>query len=417
MKILWITNIIFPYTSEQLGVSKPFMGGWMLASAKALVENGEVELFVATVYSGKEMKIVKSDSISYYLLPLKGSKIHYSKSLELYWQQVKREVEPEVVHIHGTEYAHGLSYLRACGSDGVVISIQGLVSVCERYYLAGMSFMEVVKSYTLRDLLKGGLYRQQRDFKRRGVLEQEYLEKANHIIGRTSWDKAHVKAINSKVNYHFCNETLRETFYHHQWNYETCVPYTIFLSQAGYPIKGLHQLLKAMPFILKQYPGARVIVAGPDITDATTIKTRLKRGGYGKYIKQLIHKYHLEDKITFTGMLTEEQMCEQYLKANVFVCPSAIENSPNSLGEAQLLGVPCVAAYVGGVMDMIPDESCGLMNRFEEVEMLAENICKLFSNTDYNNSKQRQKAVERHNQIMNRDRLMEIYKTIPSNIL
>ena len=45
-------------------------------------------------------------------------------------------------------------------------------------------------------------------------------------------------------------------------------------------------------------------------------------------------------------------MCDRYLKSNLFVCCSAIENSPNSLGEAQLLGMPYVASFVGGVPEI-----------------------------------------------------------------
>ena len=57
----------------------------------------------------------------------------------------------------------------------------------------------------------------------------------------------------------------------------------------------------------------------------------------------------LEDKVSFLGPLNAEQMKAEYLRSNVFLCPSSIENSPNSLGEAQMLGVPCVASYVGGI--------------------------------------------------------------------
>ena len=59
----------------------------------------------------------------------------------------------------------------------------------------------------------------------------------------------------------------------------------------------------------------------------------------------------MEDKIEFLGRLSAEGMKQAYLDANVFVMPSTIENSPNSLGEAMLLGVPCVAADVGGVAE------------------------------------------------------------------
>ena len=57
--------------------------------------------------------------------------------------------------------------------------------------------------------------------------------------------------------------------------------------------------------------------------------------------------------------LSAEEMKQAYLDANVFVLPSVMENSPNSLGEAMLLGVPCVASDVGGVKDMMADGAEG----------------------------------------------------------
>ena len=46
-----------------------------------------------------------------------------------------------------------------------------------------------------------------------GVIEEQYLHSINHVIGRTRWDHDHVWAINENVKYHFCNETLRKSFY------------------------------------------------------------------------------------------------------------------------------------------------------------------------------------------------------------
>ena len=69
---------------------------------------------------------------------------------------------------------------------------------------------------------------------------------------------------------------------------------------------------------------------------------------------------------------------EQLLKCNIFICPSSIENSPNSLAEAQILGVPSIASFVGGIPDMIEDKKTGLLYRFEEIEMLGVFICDVF---------------------------------------
>lgn len=279
------------------------------------------------------------------------------------------------------------------------------------YYYYGMTKSEIYKNITFRDLLRGTIIHGQKKFARRAKYEVEMLKMTKHVIGRTSWDKARVWAINPNAEYHFCNETLRQEFYEgDKWRYDECKKHTIFLSQAGYPIKGLHQVLKAMPLILRHYPDAQICVAGTDITRSATLVEKLRLSGYGKYIKSLIKKYALEGKVTFTGNLNGKQMKQKYLRANVFVCPSSIENSPNSLGEAQLLGVPCIASYVGGTAEMMrTNERC--LYRFEEIEMLAEKICDVFA--DYSFSKNMQdEARKRHNAQENANRLLEIYSEI-----
>ncbi|MEG0808463.1 MAG: glycosyltransferase family 4 protein [Alistipes sp.] len=416
MKLLWITNIILPDACAALGMQTPVVGGWMQASAKALKSQPNVQLAVATVYSGTELKTVVCDSVTYYLLPSSvPTGVKYNKSLEPLWQKVKAAFKPDVVHIHGTEYTHGLAYIRACGAENVVVSIQGLVSVIHRYYMAGLSFGDIFRNITFRDLVRmNTIWQQKAQFYRRGLVEKEYIQSVKHVIGRTSWDKAHVLAINPQVNYHFCNETLRDEFYKHRWSYETCEKQTIFLSQASYPIKGLHQVLKALPLILRHYPNTKIYIAGDNLTNRSTLMARLKRTGYAKYITQLIDKLQIADHINFTGNLNEQEICQQYLKANVFVCPSSIENSPNSLGEAQLLGVPCIASYVGGVPDMIPNEHCGYMYRFEEVEMLAAKICEVFGDACSSSADDVApiEAAKRHNKQLNLDALLPIYTAI-----
>jgi len=208
-----------------------------------------------------------------------------------------------------------------------------------------------------------------------GLYEQEYIRRTQHVIGRTSWDYTHTKTINPSVNYHFCNETLRGSFYIcPKWSIANKTDHTIFLSQASYPIKGLHQVLKAVALLKNDFPEIKVRVAGQNITQTTTLMNKIKLSGYGAYIKKLINQLNLHDQVQFTGSLTEDQMIAEYLNAHLFICPSSIENSPNSLGEAQLLGVPVIASYVGGVPDMVTHGETGLLYRFEEVEMLAEGI-------------------------------------------
>lgn len=411
MRVLWITNILFPAASEAFGLPNTVFGGWMTSSLNALRKISPKSSFaVATIYKGRELKVIEKDYVAYYLLPSLRDNTKYDNSLEPIWQEVKKDFKPDVVHIHGTEYAHGLAYIRACGSDNVCLSIQGLVSVIARYYYAGITIKDIIRNVTIRDILRcDTIFQQKWKFEKRGELEKEYIKTVQNIIGRTSWDRTHIWAINPEAKYHFCNEILRPSFYNHKWEYAKCEKHTIFLSQASYPIKGLHKLLEAMPLILRHFPDARIKVAGISIVD----KPFYRISGYGKYIRSLIKKLRLDDKVFFLGPLSEEQMCEQYLKANVFVCPSSIENSPNSLGEAQILGVPCISSYVGGAIDMMKDAEQGLY-RFEEVEMLARQICLFFSMAECNDEILATVA-ERHRKDLNSYLLMAIYKKVTLN--
>ena len=81
----------------------------------------------------------------------------------------------------------------------------------------------------------------------------------------------------------------------------------------------------------------------------------------------------------FLPPLKPEQMKEQYLKSNVFVSPSSIENSPNSLGEAMMLGVPCVSSLVGGVGNMLQNEVEGYVYQHDAPYMLAYYVMKIFN--------------------------------------
>ena len=411
MKVLWITNILFPEAEHLLTGSGELKasGGWMLGAANALLRNYDVNLCVATV-SPKVKKITRlvGESIIYYVIPKGKGNLDINWEYCPYWMIIQNDFKPDIVHIHGTEYSHGLAYMKACGSKNVVISIQGMTSA-SYYYNYGLTKADIYRNITIRDILRGSVIKDQKRFVKRSKYEIEMINMANHIIGRTSWDRSHVWAVNPVAEYHFCNETLRDEFYDgSQWCYDNCNKHSIFLSQASYPLKGLHQMLKAMPIILQHFPDTVIRVAGVDISKDITISEKLRLSGYGKYIKKLITKNKLDGKVT--GNLNGEQMKREYLCANVFVCPSSIENSPNSLGEAQILGTPCVASYVGGIMDMMIGNE-GNLYRFEEIEMLAEKVCNIFENKD-DQTDMRATALHRHNPDNNSAQLFSIYKHI-----
>ena len=296
-----------------------------------------------------------------------------------------------------------------------IISIQGLVSIYARHYMACLP-ANVQNRFTIRDFIKqDNLKQQQSKFIKRGALEIAALHKIKHIIGRTTWDRACTYQINPDAEYHFCNEILRNEFYKHIWDINQCEKHSIFVSQGSYPIKGLHFMLEAMPLILKRFPDAKIYISGRNIIKSDTLKDKLKISSYGKYIKELIRRYQLEQHVTFTGILDEKQMCERYLQSHISVSPSMIENESNSLSEAKIMGVPCVASYVGGVTDRIQHGLDGFLYQTDASYMLVHYVCEIFANDNLAlqfSKKAREHAMRIHDAQTNLNTLLDIYEQI-----
>lgn len=410
MNILWICNTVFPEIAQYLGMKAPVFGGWMYSLAEELVKVSNINLYVVTVGNVRNMSSVNLNGINYYIIPDGNSKLR-----EKYWRKILAEYEPDIVHIHGTEYDYGMSLMILRPDLKYIVSIQGLVSVYSRYFLYGLNLVEILRCITLRDLIKNNtIFHMKSNFEKRGEIEKKYIMMADAVIGRTFWDKACIRSINPSASYYFCNETLRNEFYQGEtWSLTKCKRYTIFMSQASFPYKGLHQVIKALGLIIHKYPDAKIEIAGPDILNDTNFYTKFKRKGYEKYIKKLCQKLGLENKLIFLGLLNAQQMRQAYLKANVFVSASAIENSANSVGEAQILGVPIIASYGGGVITMLETSKSSLFYDFESYEMLACHLDTIFSMVAYNDQDYEiNEASNRHSRLENSNQQIKIYKTV-----
>lgn len=420
MKILWLVNIIFPYPAEKMGLKKNVFGGWLLSSLNSLSHNNEVEkIAVVATYVGKQFYKIDDEKISYYVVPTK-SLTKFNRHLENSFKNIIDEFNPDIIHINGTEFPHSLSMINASGGKvKTITSIQGLVYKYFNYFMAEIPSKDVIFNITLRDIIRhNNLYGQRKDFLKRGKYELEALKRSDYIIGRTSWDKACINDITDVKKYRFCNESLREVFYQGKWDINKINRNTIYISQASYPIKGFHKVLLAISILKKDYPDIVVKVAGANIIKRDNYIERLKIAGYGKYLIKLIKKLKLEENIEFIGLQSDKQVHDLLLKSHVFVQASSIENSPNSLGEAMLLGVPIVASYVGGTADMLKDKEEGLLYPFSESEMLAKYIKDIFSNDELavslgNNAQKHAKIT--HSLDYNSKKLFDIYKEVVNN--
>ena len=418
MNVLWITNIVFPDAYSKLFGTEinTASGGWLTSLADGI--KAKVELAVAAP-SNRVSKLTKVelDGYVFYILPIGKGNIKYNKSYEPIWREIKNEFRPDLVHLHGTEYSHGLAYINACGAENVIVSIQGVMSEIAKHYLDGLSNKDIFCNLTLRDIFKKTLWGEKKKALERAKSEPLILQQVKYVIGRTEFDHAHAMAMNPDVRYFHCDEVLRNEFYSGLWSYEKCEPHTIFVSSSSYPLKGFHMLLKAFPIIKQQYPDVRVRVAGGKRSSKDILRNLLSLTGYQKFLSELINSLQLESCVEFLGILSAEDMKKELLRANVFLSTSSNENSSNAIGEAQLLGVPCLASYVGGTPDMIPNGSCGELYNYFDTKVLAYKVCKLFENSSsFDNSNMIDHATKRHDKDVIMNTLLNIYGQIIEDV-
>lgn len=409
MKILWVVNNLMPEIAKTLGRIHIHGGGWLVSMSEDIVrhEGQLLKLYIVTTYDGRAVIIKTIKDITYILVPERFSSSKLKHIID--------SIEPDVIHLHGTEKTFGYKIMEACPSRKYVVSIQGIVGICALHYMAYLP-CEITKVKKLRDYFRNSTIIQgQRNFEKAGEIEKKIFDYADCVIGRTRWDKACLSYISPNARYEYCSENLRSIFYTEKWNISNCTLHTIFTSQGNYPIKGLHLLIQALPLIVKKYPDTKLIVAGKNIVEPTSFVSTFKQSTYGRHLRQLINKLKLSEHIVFTGELNEEEMCSRMLSSHVFVLPSSIENSPNSLGEAMILGLPCVCSNVGGVSDMLEDHEEGYLYPADEYYMIPYYVDKIFSSDDqaqHFSNTARKHALKTHNRLNNYNKLKSIYSKL-----
>lgn len=386
MKVLWLTNFLMPDHAKMLQKEASPRGGWMPALAEALVDSKKITLAVATNISGKCLKQGVVNGVQYYSVPCAKNfvkKGFLCSSLIQGYRRVIEDFQPDVIHIHGTEYFQGLITAQNFINCSTVVSIQGIINACQRHYWGGLSFSDLLCSRTFRDWLRlDGLFEQKYRLNKRAKFEEKIFSSNDAFIGRTRWDRAHTRRFNPGARYYHCEELIRHPFYKGNWNIGQVRKHTIFVSGASYPLKGFHVLVKAAAILRHEFPDIQIRTPlarfNLNVGGGRQFWQNLRVGGYARYLKYLICKEKLEKSIVPMATLSADEMVRELSIAHVFVLPSFMENSPNSLAEAMLVGVPSIASYVGGVPSLVDDEKTALLFPSGDETALADQIRRIF---------------------------------------
>ena len=382
MKILWIVNTPIDILGEKL-YGKRANGVWMDALLCDYRKHGGFELAVATAAKIKNTLRYQNDGVTFYAVP-DNIPLNYDgekQSNLAAWKSLISAEKPDIVQVWGTEFAHGSCTLKAADALKIpsVIYMQGYLGSIAENYLAGMTPVEIKKSVTVRDIIKrDSILDQQKRYLKATKREAEEFALSGRIICENDWCEESVRKVTPDIKVYRCPLSISEVFEHKCWSLSGCERHSIICNASGYPLKGLHMLLRAVTILKDKYPDIKLYVPGTKMVCDNSFTGILRKRGYTKYIESLIKALGIENNIVWLGPLPQEKLAEQYARAHVFVLCSAIENHASSLKEAMIVGTPCVASAVGGVPEYLKHGENGFLYRFDEYKTAAEYVEKIF---------------------------------------
>ncbi len=383
MKILWTVNLIPTELADALGIKTVVLGGWVEAMAARLRQRDDVELAIACKTDGDAFADETVNATRYFSIGY-GKKSSL-KELSARCGEIIDAFGPDLIQIEGTEFLHAKAMQTEGKARGipVVVSMQGILNGQYQYQCGQLPIDEMMFSLSPTNVFAAWTLhlRKTRWFKSRMAPEREIIEEADYLLGRTTWDRAHTYRFNTHARYFTCCRNLRDPFYQVRWDLGSVERHSLYVGNGYFALKGLHYVIEALPELIREYPDVKVYVAGNKPYEKHDKRSLVKKG-YGAYVKKLIKDLNVGDHIEFTGPLKAAQVADKLAHVHAYVLCSAIENSPNTLGEAMLVGTPCVAAYVGGVSDMASDGVEALFYRNDDPALLAWNVKQIFDSEE-----------------------------------
>jgi len=156
----------------------------------------------------------------------------------------------------------------------------------------------------------------------------------------------------------------------------------IFCGSRIRPLKNITGMIKAFAIIAQRFSGAQLRFAGT--AEAAYLKACTKE----------IKKTRLQNSVHLLGNLSVKDIQFELSKAHCLAVPSFQENAPLSIAEAMAVGVPVVAARVGGIPEMVEEGKTGLLVDPYNTEDIADAICRILSDQSLANSmSQRAKQI------------------------
>ncbi len=131
--------------------------------------------------------------------------------------------------------------------------------------------------------------------------------------------------------------------------------------------KGIYDLVRALPAILKEVPEARLVAAGPGEIEA---------------VRRCAREVGVEDRVLLPGSVSGFDKLRLFEEAALHVLPSYYEGVPFSILEAMAAGLPVIATSVGGIPDVLRDGEEGYLVPPGSLSELSRRIIELLNNRE-----------------------------------
>jgi glycosyltransferase involved in cell wall biosynthesis len=275
--------------------------------------------------------------------------------------RVVEQFKPDIIHVHGTEFPFGL-ILREVKKIPVVVSIQGNLTVYREKYFAGLSQPGFWRGW------RTGYPFYRADYKiwrRRMEVEQEILRRTRFVFGRTDWDRRVARALAPDAEYFHVDEVIRSRFYGLEWTGRAGVVREEKVDKAGARRAAPVFFTTSSPSIYKGFEAiidtARVLIGNGFAFEWMVAGLKESDPLVRLICKMRKVKDLVALNIRLLGTLGEWAVAEMLLSCDAYIQVSHIENSPNSVCEAMLAGVPVIASFAGGTGSLLRDGVEGVL--------------------------------------------------------
>lgn len=365
MRILWLSVNNGLYENHKRPSKGYNGGGWISSLQKLLIANNENMLALAFITHTPLEKEKQNGTIYYPIYdPPKNSfqklreyyggykkvdNVNYLSSIK----HIIQDFKPDLIHLFGME--NPLSVILGNTEIPVVVHLQGLLSPYDNaFFPIGFNKSSFLIPFSMNEwIFRNGYIYAKNSIHIRGCRELFLFKHLKFAMGRTEWDYQVSQLLAPQSVYFHVDEVLREPFYKNagNWKLDKKEKFVIVSTLSNTVYKGLDVILKT----------AQLLKNKSNIQFKWQIIGIKPNDPIVRFFERKLHIMGGSVNVEYVGVLSADELCNKLLDSNVYVHPSYIDNSPNSLCEAQLLGMPVIGTFVGGVPSLIKNYENGLL--------------------------------------------------------